>query len=358
MPLLFVSLIIESFKYIFLKFNFKKFGKSYVDSTYCFCRDNLAVDTFRNKKVFLPSAKYLTEKLVKEPELFSNLYKTSLKEIKEIDILSEKIEPIGLKLGDLKEFYFLYKSVFLPFMTLQVFPLIIERVLTDIGDDKGKKLLKKNKNILIKWRRNTHEAQIELEDIFYLFLKKLKKHLKANFEFWTDYEMITFFKTLKKPCFSEVHKRGKIYLLLGEINSVPPYKIYTGQKLNKAYQRLLEITKLKTTGNKFKGEVVYRGNVKGEIYVSSNKKELKKLPPGKILVVRVIEMDDFRILKNKKIKGIVTEEGGVTTHIAIVGRELKIPIITKIKGAASIFKDGDLVEVDAKRGLVKILKRK
>ena len=56
-----------------------------------------------------------------------------------------------------------------------------------------------------------------------------------------------------------------------------------------------------------------------------------------------------------KCKGIVTDEGGITSHAAIVSRELGIPCIIGTKIATQVVKDGDLIEVDANRGIVKIL---
>ncbi len=49
--------------------------------------------------------------------------------------------------------------------------------------------------------------------------------------------------------------------------------------------------------------------------------------------------------------------GGLLCHAAIVSRELGKPCVIGTKFATQILKDGDLVEVDANRGVVKILKR-
>jgi pyruvate,water dikinase len=57
----------------------------------------------------------------------------------------------------------------------------------------------------------------------------------------------------------------------------------------------------------------------------------------------------------KKAGAIVTDEGGLTCHAAIVSRELRVPCVIGTKIATKVLKDGDLVEVDADRGIVKIL---
>ena len=54
----------------------------------------------------------------------------------------------------------------------------------------------------------------------------------------------------------------------------------------------------------------------------------------------------------KKAKAIITDHGGMTSHAAIVSRELSIPCIVGTKIATRVLKDGDLVEVDAERGVV------
>lgn len=62
---------------------------------------------------------------------------------------------------------------------------------------------------------------------------------------------------------------------------------------------------------------------------------------------------DFSLCKI--VGAIVTEEGGITSHAAIVSRELKIPSVVGVQGVLDVTKDGDLVEVDANEGIVRKL---
>jgi phosphohistidine swiveling domain-containing protein len=57
----------------------------------------------------------------------------------------------------------------------------------------------------------------------------------------------------------------------------------------------------------------------------------------------------------KKAGAIITNVGGVICHAAIIARELNIPCIVGTKFATKVLKDGDLVEVDADTGVVRIL---
>lgn len=106
-----------------------------------------------------------------------------------------------------------------------------------------------------------------------------------------------------------------------------------------------------------KGSVASPGKVTGRVriilfdkHLNQNMKDMKK---GEILVAgqtRPILMPAIH-----KAAAIVTDEGGITSHAAIVSRELKIPCIIGTHNATRMFKDGDLVEVDAHKGTVKIL---
>jgi pyruvate,water dikinase len=58
----------------------------------------------------------------------------------------------------------------------------------------------------------------------------------------------------------------------------------------------------------------------------------------------------------RKAVAIITDEGGITCHAAIVSRELGKPCIIGTKIATKALKDGDVVEVDADNGVVRIIK--
>ncbi len=58
----------------------------------------------------------------------------------------------------------------------------------------------------------------------------------------------------------------------------------------------------------------------------------------------------------QKCSAIVTDFGGLTSHAAIIARELKKPCVVGTKFATKVLNDGDEVEVDANQGVVKIIK--
>ena len=59
----------------------------------------------------------------------------------------------------------------------------------------------------------------------------------------------------------------------------------------------------------------------------------------------------------QKAAAIVTDEGGITSHAAIIARELGLPCIVGTKYATKALKDGDKVEIDASAGIVRKVKK-
>jgi len=83
--------------------------------------------------------------------------------------------------------------------------------------------------------------------------------------------------------------------------------------------------------------------------------DIKKMNKGDILLS---ETTYPALLPAMKIAGaIITNIGGLTCHAAIVSRELGIPCVIGTKIATKVLRDGDLVEVDADKGVVRIIKK-
>ena len=129
---------------------------------------------------------------------------------------------------------------------------------------------------------------------------------------------------------------------------------FTQVKANKIIKPFLE-KKVEKNIKEFKGIVVSRGRAKGIVKIILSPKNIEKMQQGDILVAPMTS-PDF-IIAMRKAAAIVTDEGGMTSHAAIVSRELKIPCIVGTKVATKVLKDGDLVEVDANNGKVIIIKK-
>jgi phosphoenolpyruvate synthase/pyruvate phosphate dikinase len=108
------------------------------------------------------------------------------------------------------------------------------------------------------------------------------------------------------------------------------------------------------SSRELKGSVACKGIVEGRIRIILDKKDLEIIKEGDILVTEMTSPDFVPALK--KCSAIITDEGGIACHAAIVSRELNKPCIIGTKIATEFFKDGELVEVDADEGIVRILK--
>lgn len=108
--------------------------------------------------------------------------------------------------------------------------------------------------------------------------------------------------------------------------------------------------------NEIKGVVANKGRVRACVKVCAGYRDaLEKIKKGDILVCGMTTPEYVPAMK--KAAAIITDEGGITCHAAIISRELNIPCIVSTKIATSAFRDGDLVDVDANKGIIKIIKR-
>lgn len=97
----------------------------------------------------------------------------------------------------------------------------------------------------------------------------------------------------------------------------------------------------------------------GKVKKISDINEIARVNDGDVLVTIMTNPDMVPAMK--KAAAVVTDEGGRTCHAAIVSRELGIPCIVGTKNGSKILKEGEMITVDATRGVVyegKVLKEK
>lgn len=141
-----------------------------------------------------------------------------------------------------------------------------------------------------------------------------------------------------------VNERGEAKLLNKKVANRFYDFIKSNRGINDAEDKRLVIKGFSANG----------GKVTGVVKVILGTKDFHKLNPGEILVAPMTSVDFVPIME--KASAFVTDEGGITSHASIVAREMAKPCIIGTKIATKVLKDGDLVEVDANKGIVKILK--
>ncbi len=126
---------------------------------------------------------------------------------------------------------------------------------------------------------------------------------------------------------------------------------FEGKEFEEFYKA---INKQKKGNGSLMGSSASLGTASGPVKVCTTLESLEKVKEGDILVASMTRPE--YMLAMKKAAAIVTDEGGVLCHAAIVSRELGIPCVVGTKIATKVLKDNDLVEVRANHGMVRKIK--
>lgn len=115
-------------------------------------------------------------------------------------------------------------------------------------------------------------------------------------------------------------------------------------------------TSAKEKGRELQGKVILKGLpaspgvASGTVKIIHKIEDLEKVQKGDVLVTEMTNPD--MVITMQKSDAIITDEGGATSHAAIVSREMGIPCIVGTKNATTHLKEGAVVTVDGARGLV------
>ena len=185
-------------------------------------------------------------------------------------------------------------------------------------------------------------------------LNKPKGYANADFLMMTRWEFIQFMESGKIPLAKTLRSRREY---CGVYFDFKKNKIIflNKQETKNIESAWLKATKLKTKNYKeLPGAIAFKGKVVGKCKVILDFKGAN-IKSGDILVTGMTNPNFVPLMK--KAGAIVTDGGGLLSHAAIVAREMKKPCIIGTKIATQVLKDGDEVEVDANKGIVKIIKK-
>ncbi len=131
----------------------------------------------------------------------------------------------------------------------------------------------------------------------------------------------------------------------------PEVKVLCSKELEK--YKIVEIAAEKSLQHlrELQGQSVCPGYVKGKVRIVESLEDASTLQRGEILVAP--STFPAYVPAMERSSAIVTDEGGLLCHAAIVAREIKVPCIVGTKIATKVFSNGDYVEVDAVDGTVK-----
>ena len=161
--------------------------------------------------------------------------------------------------------------------------------------------------------------------------ESLKKYFKEN-------------KLPKRDLLISRHKKSGIFYEKGE-----EFRLY-----EKDIDSIESFWNKNTGIKEVKGNIAFKGKVKGKVNIISDFKNIGNFKEGDILVTGMTDPNFVPLME--KAGAIVTDAGGILCHASIVSRELKKPCIVGTQIATRVFKTGDIVEVDANKGIVKKIK--
>jgi len=245
-------------------------------------------------------------------------------------------------------------------------PLSIEKIKDDLAHcrkvDKGT-IRKQREAILAKAGLSAYgqELAFTLSDMCFL-----KDHLRRRLQQAMFYSRPIFEEVAKRLHVSRVElmslfphemrqallegkvEPGKLArkILLFRIDN-GKWDIYEGREAEDRFNALVNIQLV----DEVHGTVAYAGKARGRVVVIRTSGDMVKAGEGIVIVSPMTTPELMPVLK--KAVAIVTDEGGLTSHAAIVSREFGLPCIVGTRIATKIFHDGDMVEVDAEMGVVR-----
>ncbi|MFC2136488.1 PEP-utilizing enzyme, partial [Bacteroidota bacterium] len=253
----------------------------------------------------------------KEKEYFEKA--KHLNKIKDIEILIDTFENI-----------LLYNTV-IPYRLMSAFKII-----------KGHEGLKRK----LEEVRNRSLYPKLMVSVFKKVFQQVSKKLNITEKeagLLTPQEVIDVIKKNRIISREELEKRNNgcyFYMKSGKVRFVFSEKDYFSKAIVNAKE--------------LKGTTAQKGKARGKVKIINVPEKMHKMMKGNILVS--INTNPSIMPAIEKAGAIVTDEGGITCHAAIISRELSIPCIIATKNATKILKDGDYIEVDADKGIVRKIK--
>ena len=214
------------------------------------------------------------------------------------------------------------------------------------------------------------EEQKEMEAVDSPFVRYAEQLLRLRTEKWEANCYGTYlFREMVMICFADIVQYDELlHMRIEEVKNVLHGRMYIKPKFDTRNNFILEITdsavelfegkeeQVKSTEERpteITGMCAQPGKVVGKVKVVLHAKECAKIEQGDILVA-AMSTPDF-LTGMRRAAAFVTDIGGITSHAAIVAREMNKPCVIGTKIGTKVLKDGDLVEVDAHIGKITIL---
>jgi len=179
-------------------------------------------------------------------------------------------------------------------------------------------------------------------------LREISKRVSLgvnDLRFLSPEEIVSFLKSREVVKRSDIKERQKFCIVIIRGKGV---RYFIGSQANNYLKNNIKMERIRKNMTVIHGMAAYLGRVTGRVKVIASSRDMFKVKEGDILVASQTTPDLVPAMK--KAAAFVTDIGGITSHAAIVAREMKKPCIIGTKVASQVLKDHDLIEVNANEG--------
>jgi phosphohistidine swiveling domain-containing protein len=234
-----------------------------------------------------------------------------------------------------------------------------------------KKIIKKFSNdkkllSLIEFLRNQGKLRFDYKEWFFgaeykflnIFIEVAKRLELPLQEYMDSYQIIdtqNFLKFNRKLSQGEINKRCKIFVFL---QLAGKKYFYSGDKASQVEKQAFPVSD--NSKREVRGVTANAGVVTGRARIilpknfSHLQEAMKEFKAGEILITTMTQPNLLVIMR--KSVAIITNQGGITSHAAVLSRELGVPCVVGTLIATEVFKTGDLIKVDADKGVITLIK--
>lgn len=197
------------------------------------------------------------------------------------------------------------------------------------------------------WQDQRKKYALRTTEWMYRFLREVGRRQRLP--------MTTFYRTI--PPELSALARGDVSLLRTVRGRKDPVVVYVDSRRDpivlagRDAEPVARILAHASAVTQLRGTATQTGRVRGRVIVLRGVADMRLVRRGDVLIASMTRPEFTPVLR--QAGAIVTDEGGITSHAAIISREFGIPCIIGTKIATHIFHNGDRVEVDAERGIVR-----
>lgn len=282
---------------------------------------------------------YLASKVLKDKNFAPQLCKKLKNKADALVAVSHKLRGKDLSAAEFKNFF----DLFFEYTGMHISP-------RNIIDHLPTKNVQKFLPVLQDARLYTEKTFVETE----IFMQELSRIIGKKTGYKPEYILC-----LTKDEFEKYFKNGKLpkkeilakrFAFSAIIFKNKKSQIVVGNEAKKVEKAVAQIKDTK----EIKGAIAYPGKAIGIAKIVSDPKKAKDFREGDILVTGMTRPEFLLLMK--KSGAIVTDAGGLLCHAAITAREIKKPCVIGTQIVTKVLKNGDVVEVDATKGVVKKIK--